>query len=146
MQTINIKLTGTTPCPSYAKPGDAGFDLSLNITESVTLQPDQTTKVGFGIAMEIPEGYFGLVVPRSSLAKRNLMLCNTVGIIDSGYRGEILAFIRNVGTTEETLNPADRLFQLALIPVIQVAFNPVEQLSETARGEGGFGSTDQKAA
>jgi len=146
MTTMNVKLTGTTPAPAYAKQGDAAFDLFLNIEESLTLQPDQTVKVGCGIAMEIPEGHFGMVVPRSSLSKRNLLLANTVGIIDSGYRGEIMAVIRNVGTTPEVLNPQDRLFQMAIIPFTQVTFHPVDELSETARGEGGFGSTDTKAA
>jgi dUTP pyrophosphatase len=141
MPTMNIKLTGS-PLPAYAKPGDAAFDLCLNIEEPITLQPDQTIKIGTGLAVEIPEGHFGLVVPRSSLAKRNLMMANTLGIIDSGYRGEILTVIRNIGTTPEVLNPQDRLFQMAIIPFTQVQFNHVESLSETERNAGGFGSTD----
>ncbi len=140
MTTMNIKLTGS-PFPAYAKQGDAAFDLFLNIEEAITLQPDQTVKIGCGIAMEIPEGHFGMVVPRSSLSKRNLMMANTLGIIDSGYRGEILTVIRNIGTTPEVLNPQDRLFQMAIIPFTQVTFNSVENLSDTDRGEGGFGST-----
>lgn len=145
MTTMNVKLTGQTPAPAYAKAGDAAFDLFLNLEEPVTLQPDQTVKVGCGIAMEIPEGHFGLVVPRSSLSKRNLMLANTLGIIDSGYRGEILTVIRNVGTTPEVLNPQDRLFQMAIVPFTQVRFQPVDELSTTDRGEGGFGSTTAAA-
>lgn len=145
MTILNVKLSGATPAPAYAKPGDAAFDLFLNIEESITLQPDQTVKVGCGIAMEIPEGHFGFVVPRSSLSKRNLLLANTVGIIDSGYRGEIMAVIRNVGTTPEVLNPQDRLFQMAIVPFTQVQFQQVTELSATARGEGGFGSTNKAA-
>lgn len=145
MTTMNVKLTGATPAPAYAKPGDAGFDLYLNLEETVTLQPDQTVKIGCGIAMEIPEGHFGMVVPRSSLSKRNLLMANTVGIIDSGYRGEIITVIRNVGTTPEVLTPQDRLFQMVIVPFTQVSFNQVDELSETARGEGGFGSTNQAA-
>lgn len=142
---MNIKLTNV-PCPAYAKAGDAAFDLTLNLDAPVTLQPDQTVKISTGIAMEIPEGHFGMMVPRSSLAKRNLMLANTMGIIDSSYRGEVLAVIRNIGTTEEVLNPHDRLFQMVILPFTQVSFHPVEELSATSRGEGGFGSTDTQAA
>lgn len=141
MPTLKVKLAPNTPTPAYAKDGDAAFDLFLNLEETITLQPDQTIKIGCGIAMEIPSGHFGFVVPRSSMAKRNLIMANTVGIIDSGYRGDIITVVRNVGTTPEVLNPGDRLFQMAIVPFAQVKFEVVEELTETARGEGGFGST-----
>ncbi len=146
MTTMLITTSPTTPTPAYAKAGDAAFDLFLNLEESVTLQPNETTKIGCGIAMAIPEGHFGLVAPRSSLSKRNLMMANTIGIIDSGYRGEILVVVRNIGETPETLNPQDKLFQMAIIPFTQVAFQPVESLPESDRGTGGFGSTNKSAA
>lgn len=146
MHNVAVKLTANTPLPAYAKPGDAAFDLSLNLEAPITLQPDATAKISFGIAMEIPAGHFGLLVPRSSMAKRGLILANTLGIIDSGYRGEILGVFRNIGTGPETLNPADRLVQMLILPVAQVAFRQVEELSATERGHGGFGSTDTPAA
>lgn len=141
MPTLPITLSASTPAPTYARPGDAGFDLHLNLEAPLTLQPNQTAKIGCGIAMAIPQGHFGMVVPRSSLSKRNLMLANTLGIIDSGYRGEILAVLRNIGTVPEVLNPQDRLLQMVIVPFTQVSFQQVEALPETERGAGGFGST-----
>lgn len=143
---MNVKLAPATPTPHYAKQDDAGFDLFLNIEEPVTVQPGQTTKISCGIAMEIPQGHFGMVMPRSSLSKRSLSLANTVGVIDSGYRGDIIAAVRNIGSAPEVLNPQDRLFQMVIVPFVQVQFNPVEELSETDRGTGGFGSTTPTAA
>ena len=143
---MNVKLAPATPTPHYAKQDDAGFDLFLNITEPVTVQPGQTTKVSCGIAMEIPQNHFGMVIPRSSLSKPSLMLANTIGIVDSGYRGDIMAAVRNIGSAPEVLNPGDRLFQMVIIPFVQVSFNPVEELSETDRGQGGFGSTNTLTA
>lgn len=138
---MKIKLSPNTPMPAYAKPGDAGFDLTTANPEPVVIAPDTTAKIPLGIAMEVPEGHFGFAVPRSSLSKRNLILANTVGIIDSGYRGEVMAVLRNIGTTDEIIQPGERLIQMAIVPFTQVTFEAVEELSTTERGTGGYGST-----
>lgn len=141
MPTLRVKLNPGTPVPAYAKPGDAAFDLYLTNQEPITINPGQTATIGFGIAMEIPTGHFGLIAPRSSLAKRGLMLANTVGIIDSGYRGELMGVFRNIGTGPEVLEPASRLAQMVILPVAHVNFEVVDELSSTDRGTGAFGST-----
>jgi len=138
---MKITLAPGTPVPAYAKPGDAAFDLTLNLAAPVTLAPGETAWVSCGIAMEIPAGHFGLLVPRSSLAKRGLMLANTLGVIDNGYRGEVSAALRNLGAAAEVLNHGDRLLQMAIVPFTQVSFEPAQSLSATARGGGGYGST-----
>lgn len=131
------------PSPSYARPGDAAFDLYTAHETPITLQPGEKATFPSGLALEIPEGYFGLCVPRSSMAKRGLMLTNTVGIIDSGYRGEILQVIQNIGTESQTIEPLERLTQMLILPVMQVPLEEAESLTPTERGQGGFGSTGQ---
>lgn len=124
--------------PSYAKPGDAGMDL---VAVSETWNEDETlVTYDTGIAVEIPEGYVGLVFPRSSISKTILELANSVGVIDSGYRGSIMlkfrypeeGFVYDVG---------DKIGQLIIMPYPKIEFQEVDELSSTERGEGGFGST-----
>lgn len=141
MPTLRVKLNPGTPVPAYAKPGDAAFDLHLNNKEAVTIQPGETAAISFGISMEIPAGHFGLIAPRSSLARRGLMLANTVGIIDSGYRGELTGVFRNIGTAPEVLEPGSRLAQLIILPFVHVDFEVTDELSATERGTGAYGST-----
>lgn len=134
------KLDPRAVIPSYAKPGDAGLDLTAISVE------DKGEKViyGTGLAVEIPEGYVGLIFPRSSIHKKNLSLSNSVGVIDSGYRGEIKFIFKVDALVTNTPNfyeVGDRIGQLMIIPYPQIELEEAEELSQTARGEGGFGST-----
>jgi dUTP pyrophosphatase len=137
---VNIKkLHKDAVIPSYSKDGDAGMDLTA--TEIISETDDDIT-YGIGIAMEIPRGYVGLVFPRSSIRKYDLILSNSVGVIDSGYRGEIQATIKKTkGYYSKAYQLGERVAQIIIIPYPQVKFNEVQELSETDRGSGGFGST-----
>jgi dUTP pyrophosphatase len=146
------KLKPNAVIPSYAKIGDAGMDLVA--TEILKDTPEQIT-YGVGIALEIPEGFVGLVFPRSSIRKTGLQLSNSVGVIDSGYRGELQAtfnkvfggdrFYDETKLTEITSNDfykvGDRIAQIMIIPHPEIEFEEADELSDTERGEGGFGST-----
>ena len=138
------KLHPDAVAPKYAKDGDAGMDLvATNIISNTTFD----VTYGTGIAMEIPKGYVGLVFPRSSIRKTDLSLTNCVGVIDSGYRGEIQATFKkifgknDVRLDELDYNVGDRIAQIMIIPYPSVTFVEVDELSQTDRGEGGFGST-----
>ena len=140
---VNIKrIHPEAVIPSYAKNGDAGMDLVATTIISET--PSQIT-YGLGIALEIPEGFVGLVFPRSSIRKTRLQLSNSVGVIDSGYRGELQATFNKITTTIENqkndYKVGDRVVQIMIIPHPTIEFNEVNELSNTERGEGGFGST-----
>lgn len=121
----------------------AGYDLCCNLENTLRLWPGQTKVIPTGIRLEIPKGYFGLVTSRSSTYKRGLVLANSVGIIDSDYRGEVMIPVTNNGTLYEDVNDGDRLAQLLILPVANVQLDHVnvEDLSITGRGDGGFGST-----
>ena len=136
MQVKIKKLHPDAVIPTYAKSGDAGMDLV--ITEIKEQNPKHVS-YGFGIAMEIPEGFMGLVFPRSSIRKTDLLLTNAVGVIDSGYRGEIQATFAQLGM--ERYNVGDRGAQIIILPHPSIEFEEVEELTNTERGEGGFGST-----
>ena len=124
--------------PAYAKPGDAGLDL---VAVSETWNDDNTmVTYGTGLAVEIPEGYVGLLFPRSSISKTNLELSNSVGVIDSGYRGEIMFKFR-YNSEGMVYDVGDRVGQLIILPYPSIEFEEVQELSSTDRGEGGFGST-----
>jgi dUTP pyrophosphatase len=133
------KLHTDAVIPSYAKDGDAGMDLVA--TEIINEEVFQIT-YGTGLAMEIPEGHVGLVFPRSSIRKTDLSLTNCVGVIDSGYRGEIQAtFRKERGLGSRKYNVGERIAQIIILPYPKVSFTEVNELSNTERGEGGFGST-----
>jgi dUTP pyrophosphatase len=146
------KLHLNAVIPTYAKSGDAGMDLVA--TKIIKDTPEQIT-YGTGLSMEIPEGFVGLVFPRSSIRKTGLQLSNSVGVIDSGYRGEIQATFNKVfggeryydetKNTEDTSNIfyklGDRVCQIMIIPHPTIEFEEVDELSDTERGIGGFGST-----
>jgi len=133
------KLHPLAVIPTYAKSGDAGLDLvATSIIENTTFD----ITYGLGIAMEIPEGFVGLVFPRSSIRRYDLALTNCVGVIDSGYRGELQATFRKIhGHASDIYNVGDKIFQMIIIPYPQIQFEEVDELSDTERGEGGFGST-----
>lgn len=124
--------------PTYAKQGDAGMDLT--ITSKCSTVMNDCVKYGFGLSIEIPEGYVGLIFPRSSIYKHDQMLSNSVGVIDSGYRGEISAIMRGC-FDNDPYNVGDRAAQLIIMPYPQIEFEEVDELSETERGSGGYGST-----
>lgn len=127
--------------PYYATSGSAGADLS--VSKTIVIPPNDSRKVEFGLSFEIPLGFFGMVVPRSSLFnKTGLVLTNSVGIIDSDYRGEITANLLNTGTEQVTLTEGTRIAQIIIIPYLKESFIQSTKLSETLRGTGGYGSTD----
>ncbi|MEX0990743.1 MAG: dUTP diphosphatase [Actinomycetota bacterium] len=127
--------------PAQAQPGDVGFDLA--VLEAVTLQPGERAVVPTGIAVAIPEGYAGLLLPRSGLAsKRGLTLANAPGLIDSGYRGEVQVAIVNLDPSAAVeIRAGDRIAQLVIVAVPEVRASWVDELPASARGQGGFGST-----
>lgn len=135
------KLHPKAVVPKYSAPGDAGLDLTATEVD----QKASKITYGTGLSVEIPEGYVGLLFPRSSIAKKQLTLANSVGVIDSGYRGEIkLVFQTHLGYAEvipEKYSVGDRIGQLIIIPYPQIELEEVEELSSTVRGQGGFGST-----
>lgn len=134
------KLTEEAVKPSYAKKGDAGVDLT---STSMTMLGNDKIVYGTGIAVEIPEGMVGLIFPRSSVRNYSLFMSNSVGVIDSGYRGEIQVTF-NILHTEESVKYyriGERIAQLVIVPVPLIKFEEVNDLSETSRGIGGFGST-----
>jgi dUTP pyrophosphatase len=135
------KLNPNAVIPSYSKDGDAGMDLT--ITEIINHTNNDVT-YGFGIAMEIPKGYVGLIFPRSSIRKYDLLLTNAVGVIDSGYRGEIQATFKIIVDDSPFYNKyeiGERGAQIIILPYPQIKFVESDTLSDTDRGEGGFGST-----
>lgn len=127
--------------PTYAHPGDAGAD--LRATEDVVLEPGERRLVGTGVALALPDGYVGLVTPRSGLAARaGLSIVNAPGVIDSGYRGEIKVCLVNLDPRETVrLSAGDRIAQLLVMPFATASFIDVDTLDETVRGDGGYGST-----
>lgn len=147
MLTVKIKkLIPEATIPKYAKPGDAGMDLVATSHEFETNPAGRRMQVyGTGLAFEIPEGYVGLIFPRSSIAKTELSLTNCVGVIDSGYRGEVkFKFAIDGGsraTQLSTYKVGDRIGQIIIMPFPAVEFEETEELSSTERGTGGFGSS-----
>lgn len=137
---VNIKkLNENVTIPKYAKESDAGMDLvATSIKENTTFQ----ITYGLGIALEIPEGFVGLIFPRSSIRNTELILSNSVGVIDAGYRGELQAtFIKTNGLDSLAYKVGDRVCQLIIITHPIIEWNEVKELNNTERGEGGFGST-----
>lgn len=133
------KLNQNAVIPTYAKEGDAGMDLTIT---SVISETETDITYGFGIAMEIPKGYVGLIFPRSSIRKYNLLLTNSVGVIDQGFRGEIQAtFKKTVASDSLKYNVGERGAQIMLLPYPQIEFIESSELSDSERGDGGFGST-----
>ena len=145
MITADVKIKKLSPdaiIPTYGSSDAAGADLYALIDEPVTIEPGKTYLVKTGIAMEIPEGYAGLIYARSGLAtKRGLAPANKVGVVDSDYRGEIMVSLHNHSDIPQTIKKGERIAQLVITPYLRGVFNEVGELSDTVRGEGGFGST-----
>lgn len=142
MKKEKMKIVTDMQIPKYATPGSAGFDLYCNNQDVIIAKPYELVSIPTGLKVQIPQGYFGAIYPRSSAGiKLRVRLANTTGIIDSDYRGEIIIFIINEGEKDLVINNGDRLCQMVIQPYIQVDFEPVGSLDETQRGEGGIGST-----
>lgn len=140
---VNIKrLTNTAKIPTRQHEGDAGYDLYADIQEPVTIEPHTSEFIKTGIAIEIPDGYFGAIFARSGLASNEgLRPANCVGVCDSRYRGEYIVALHNDSSDTKTITTGDRIAQFIVMPYLNVEFNEVNELSNTERGDGGFGST-----
>ncbi len=142
MNVSFVKIHPNAVMPTYGSPCAAGADLYALAEENIRIGAGETVFIRTGLALEIPEGFVGLIFARSSMGtKRNLAPANKVGVIDSDYRGEIRVVLHNHGTTEQTVCPGERIAQLVIVPYLRAEFIESASLSETERGEGGFGST-----
>ena len=135
------RLNEKAVIPSYAKDGDAGLDLTAI---SLKMDPKGFTEYGTGLSFEIPEGHVGLIFPRSSISKINMNLTNSVGVVDSHYRGEVRFRFKPSGAGNGIYEVGDRVGQMIIMPYPEIEFEEVEELDETDRGEGGFGSSDEE--
>ena len=139
------KITETAVLPTRGSTVAAGYDLYADLRENVEIAAHETKMIGTGLAMEIPEGYFGAVFARSGLAaKESLRPANCVGVVDPDYRGQIMIALHNDGETVRTVVPGERIAQLVLMPFLAVGFTEVNELDSTIRGNGGFGSTGKQ--
>jgi dUTP pyrophosphatase len=136
------KLTKTAKEPTRGSEYSAGFDLYADIEEDIVIRPHETIKVGTGLAFELPENTFGAIFARSGIAtKQGLRPSNCVGVCDADYRGEYIVALHNDTSIPQIIKPQERIAQMVLLPYISMEFNEVEMLSETVRGNGGFGSS-----
>jgi dUTP pyrophosphatase len=141
---IKVKIINQSPnaLPDYATEGSAGMDLRAHLPAPLVLRPMERELVPTGLFIELPLGYEAQVRPRSGLAIKHGITClNSPGTIDSDYRGELKVILINLSQEEQTLHPGDRIAQMVVSPVVQIGWEPVEAISETARNAGGFGHT-----
>ena len=150
MQSVDVKITDARLmdanaglAPQYATSGSAGLDLRACIDVAVTLKPGETILIPTGIALHLADpGLAAMILPRSGLGhKHGIVLGNLVGLIDSDYQGQIFVSTWNRGDQDFLIDPMERIAQLVVVPVVQVAFNIVDEFTESRRGAGGFGST-----
>ena len=147
MSTIRVKkLNENAIIPTYGSTEAAGADLYACLeADSVTIAPGETKFIPTGISLEVPVGYGGFIYARSGIAcKRGLAPANKVGVVDSDYRGEVMVALHNHGSEAKTIENGERIAQLVLVPYLAAEFDEVDELSDTVRGEGGFGSTGRK--
>lgn len=143
MQQVAIKLMrDTSDVPRFETTGAAAVDLKADIAEIVNILPGETVKIPTGIAVALPDGWAGLVLPRSGKALQGLSVANAPGLIDCDYRGEVQVLAHNISGDSISVHPTDRIAQLMFVSYDTPQFYVVEKLSDTDRGEGGFGSTD----
>lgn len=146
MHRIDVKILDSrlndSP-PHYATPGSAGLDLRACVDAPLALLPGQTVLVPTGMAIHLADpGLAAMILPRSGLGhKHGIVLGNLVGLIDSDYQGQLMVSVWNRGSAAFTVSPLERIAQLVIVPVLQVAFNVVDEFASSDRGEGGFGST-----
>ena len=126
------------PVPGYAHPGDAGLDLYATCDALVT---GDTVLVPTGVAVAVPDGYVGLVCPRSGLSQYGVTVANAPGVVDSGYRGELMVLLTTTSATPYEVYRGDRIAQLLIVPILRPEITVVESLDDTERGTNGFGST-----
>jgi dUTP pyrophosphatase len=140
---VEIKLLrDNAKIPTRGSERAGGYDLYAAIDKPVTVQPHTTEKIGTGISMALPNDTIGAIFARSGLAtKKGLRPANCVGVCDADYRGEYIVALHNDSDIEQTIEPGERIAQLIILPFYPVIFNEVEELTETDRGDGGFGST-----
>lgn len=150
MQVISLQLKpldhfGELELPSYATPGSAGMDLRAAVQDEVTLKPGERKVIPCGFSMELPAGFEAQVRPRSGLAAKNgITVLNTPGTIDSDYRGEVMVILINLGHDPFVIHRGDRIAQMVIAPVTRAEILVAGTLSDTHRGEGGFGHTGKK--
>ena len=145
MKILIKKLRKNAKIPTRATEYAAGYDLYACIDEAVTILPHTTEKIGTGLSIAVPEGYFGAIFARSGLAaKEGVRPANCVGVADSDYRGEYIVALHNDSDEARIIEPQERIAQLVVMPFLEADFEEVNELSETARGSGGFGSTGKK--
>ena len=139
------KLNENAVLPTYGSDFAAGADLYALCDSEITFAPGETKLIPTGLAMEIPEGYAGFIYARSGLAsKRGLAPANKVGVVDADYRGEVMVALHNHSTIEQKIAPKERIAQLVVAPFLKAEFIESDELSDTVRGVGGFGSTGRK--
>ena len=139
------KLSETATMPTRGSLAAAGYDLYADVENDTTIEPHTTRKIGTGLSMEIPDGYFGGIYARSGIAtKEGLRPANCVGVVDTDYRGEIIVAIHNDSDVIRTVTPAERIAQIIIQPYLDVEYEEADELSESERGAGGFGSTGKQ--
>ena len=139
------KLREGAALPEYGSEFSAGADVRACVDESVVIEPGKTVFIPTGFSLEIPSGFVGLMFARSGMAsKKDLAPANKVGVIDSDYRGEVMVALHNHGNVPRIVEPGDRISQLVIAPYLPCEFVESDELSDTERGEGGFGSTGVK--
>ena len=137
-----LTLSDSAKLPERGSDMAAGYDLFADIAEDIIIDPHTTAMIGTGLAVAIPEGYFGGIFARSGLSsKEGLRPANCTGVVDADYRGEIKVALHNDSDFERTITPGQKIAQMVIMPFLSVEFQQVEQLDNTDRGEGGFGST-----
>ena len=143
MSSIRVKkLQPNAVLPTYGSTEAAGADLYACLAEPVTIRPGETAWIPTGIAMEVPKGCAGLIYARSGLAcKKGLAPANKVGVVDSDYRGPVTVVLYNHGSEPQTIGHGERIAQMVITPVLTPAYEEVLDLTDTGRGQGGFGST-----
>lgn len=147
LKRIDKRLGNEFPMPDYATPGSAGMDISACIDEPLEIKPGETSLIPTGFAIHVEDtGLAAVLLPRSGLGhKKGIVLGNLVGLIDSDYQGQVYVSCWNRGHESFTMNPGDRIAQMVFMPVVQVAFDVVDEFDESHRGEGGFGHTGVQA-
>lgn len=145
-QKVSVKkLNENAVLPTYGSEFAAGADLYACIDDVTDFEPGETKLIPTGLAMEIPVGYAGLIYARSGLAtKKGLAPANKVGVIDADYRGEIMVALHNHSTEKKSIEPKERIAQLVIAPYLTAIFEETDELNDTVRGAGGFGSTGTK--
>ena len=145
IENINIKLLNDKAIvPTYGSTYSAGADLYACIEETIIIKPNETAFINTGLSFEIPTGFVGLVYARSSLGcKKGLAPSNKVGVIDSDYRGELIVALHNHSNETHEIKPNDRIAQIVFTPYLKANFCITDELNDTIRGNGGFGSTDK---